>query len=270
MAEVDDLESSVSSWRLSRDSFPADIEDDIAGRGLHVIVKKDSLANELVDIVAVHGLNGHYLKTWTHEESHFNWLRDAIPESIPLARVLSFSYNSSLQFSKSTSDLFTFAEQLLEGLLAQRQTEAEQNRRIIFVCHSLGGIVVKQVRQVQGICEENMLTLLSMMYQAIIRASESDTERYRFLAKRVAGIMFLGTPHRGSGLANWATTFGTLLRAVSGGRSTNTQLSKDLEKNSRVLELISESFLQRIKGCKICSCYETDKMKFMNCVVRQP
>lgn len=114
--------------------------------GMNVFVNRDPLASEAIDIVAVHGLNGHYEKTWTNETSQFNWLKDGIPKVIPLARVMSFSYNSSVQFSKSTSDLFVFADQLLESLSAERTTVAEQDRQIIFICHSLGGLVVKQVR----------------------------------------------------------------------------------------------------------------------------
>lgn len=35
--------------------------------GLHTIVDRDSAATETIDIVAIHGLNGDYLRTWTDE-----------------------------------------------------------------------------------------------------------------------------------------------------------------------------------------------------------
>lgn len=72
------------------------------------------------------------------------WLRDFLPQQIPHARIMSFGYDSVLLFSKSTSDVATFAEQLLESLLSMRMNVPEM-RPIIFICHSLGGIVVKKV-----------------------------------------------------------------------------------------------------------------------------
>ena len=113
--------------------------------GLHMIINRSPLSEESVDVVAIHGLNGHYEKTWTDERSGFNWIRDAIPKILPTARITTFEYNSAVQFSKSTSDIYTFGDQLLESLLVVRKSDAEKSRPIIFICHSLGGIVLKQV-----------------------------------------------------------------------------------------------------------------------------
>lgn len=119
------------------------------GYGLHVLVDKDPDGEGIVDVVAVHGLNGHYEKTWTallQDGTPMNWLKDMLPKTdlTVNTRIMSFSYNSSVQFSKSTSDVFIFADQLLEHLLAKREQPRESRRPIIFICHSLGGIVVKQ------------------------------------------------------------------------------------------------------------------------------
>lgn len=124
------------------------------GYGLHVLIDKDPDAEDVVDIVAVHGLNGHYEKTWTavsKDGTSTNWLKveDMLPEiaekELVSTRVMSFSYNSALQFSKSTSGVSIFADQLLEHLLEKRAGPRESQRPIVFICHSLGGIVVKQV-----------------------------------------------------------------------------------------------------------------------------
>jgi hypothetical protein len=106
-----------------------------------------------VDVVAIHGLNGHYLHTWTDEATGVNWLVDIIPDVFRSylfdlkARVMSFHYNSVLQFGKGTSDVFIFANQLLEGLVAERSSMMEAARPILFICHSLGGLVFKQARR---------------------------------------------------------------------------------------------------------------------------
>lgn len=117
--------------------------------GLFVLEPQDDNDPEAIDIVALHGLNGHWEKTWQSDKSTSKgggamWLRDFLPQQIPHARIMSFGYDSVLLFSKSTSDVATFAEQLLESLLSMRMNVPE-TRPIIFICHSLGGIVVKKV-----------------------------------------------------------------------------------------------------------------------------
>ncbi|WQF88920.1 Putative P-loop containing nucleoside triphosphate hydrolase, alpha/Beta hydrolase [Colletotrichum destructivum] len=211
--------------------------------GLHTIVDRDSAATEAIDIIAIHGLNGDYLRTWTDEATGTNWLKDHVTRIVPASRVMSFSYNSKLQFSKSTSDVLDFGDQLLECLLAERETVEESQRPLIFICHSLGGLVFKQ---------------------AYLRAL--DSEKYMFLAKYINGVFFFGTPHKGSSLANWSTKTARLLRMASLGTSTNAQLSIDLEPNSRLTQ-ISRSFLDRCSGLHIVSCYETRKMDFLNALV---
>ncbi|KAJ0341134.1 hypothetical protein COL922a_002588 [Colletotrichum nupharicola] len=212
--------------------------------GLHTIVPRHSAAPEGTDIVAIHGLNGHYLKTWTDEKTGTNWLKSFIPQIVPVARVMSFWYNSTVQFSKSTSDIDVFSDQLLEGLLAERESIEEQDRPLIFICHSLGGPVFKQ---------------------AYLKALDSD--EHMFLAKRISGVFFFGTPHKGSSLASWSTMTARLLKTASLGANTNTQLSKDLEPNSKRMANISEAFLKRCSSLKIISCYETLKMDYLNTLV---
>ncbi|KAF9879053.1 ankyrin repeat protein [Colletotrichum karsti] len=212
--------------------------------GLHTLVDRDPTALQGIDIVAIHGLNGHYLNTWTDEETGINWVEEHIHRIVPVSRVMSFWYNSTLQFSKSTSDVGVFSDQLLENLHAKRKSIEEQERPLIFICHSLGGLVFKK---------------------ALVRAHEND--EYLSLAKNMRGVFFFGTPHKGSSLANWSTMAARLLKVASMGTSTNTRLSKDLEPNSRMMECISDSFLAYSSNLKIVSCYETLKMDYLNAVV---
>jgi hypothetical protein len=110
----------------------------------------DKAADEtgLVDIIAIHGLNGHYRKTWTavsESGTECNWLQDLLPKQIPNARIMSYGYNSAVQFSKSTAGVGMFADELLEDILSWRVSSVEKARPVIFICHSLGGIVFKKV-----------------------------------------------------------------------------------------------------------------------------
>jgi hypothetical protein len=215
--------------------------------GMFIFADQKPETAAVVDIVAIHGLNGHCCQTWTtpiSDGQEVNWLKDLLPKQIPNARIMSFGYNSAVQLSKSAANISFFADQLLEDLFIRRQRQEEPGRPIIFICHSLGGIVFKQ---------------------ALNRAFEK--ERYRPLLRKVVGVMFFGTPHRGSDLASWGTTFSNIIRFGTLGTTTNSKLSKDLESNSRILASITKSFVERGKGLEIYNFYETDMMKKLNCRV---
>lgn len=105
---------------------------------------------DVVDIFAVHGLGGHYERTWTSKSGGdstppCNWLKDLLPDRVPNARIMSFGYNSAVALSRSIGDVKMFGEQLLNKVLQERRTEQERKRSVIFICHSLGGIVLKKV-----------------------------------------------------------------------------------------------------------------------------
>jgi hypothetical protein len=77
------------------------------------------------------------------------WLRDALPHHIiegnderPIARVMLFGYESSLPQSQSFQNLEDLATSLHNSLLALISVATP--RPIIFVAHSLGGLIVKQ------------------------------------------------------------------------------------------------------------------------------
>ncbi|TRX93724.1 hypothetical protein FHL15_005400 [Xylaria flabelliformis] len=146
--------------------------------GMHILVNKDADSAEAIDIVAIHGINGHWDNTWKDKSTGTNWLQDSIPKQLKAARVMSFSYNSSVQFSKSVSRVAEFADQLLESLMAKRVNGAEQDRPILFICHSLGGIVFKQVvdrdSAVLGI-EEEIQVAIDGNHRSMCRFTSSDT-----------------------------------------------------------------------------------------------
>jgi surfactin synthase thioesterase subunit len=93
--------------------------------------------------VAVHGLGGHWDKTWSDSNGK-NWLRDFLPEEFPNARIMAFGYDSKMFFSSSVTDIEDVACTLLNRLDGERD-KRHKNRPIVFIAHSLGGIVVKKV-----------------------------------------------------------------------------------------------------------------------------
>ncbi|RFU24043.1 hypothetical protein B7463_g12297, partial [Scytalidium lignicola] len=206
----------------------ADLDDKF---GMKILVDKPSDLADLSDIIAIHGLNGHYYDTWSATTSSgvtVNWLQDFLPAHIPNSKILSYSYNSVVQFSKSLSGIDEFADQLLEDLLSWRLSRFEKERPI-----------------------------------ALNRAHERD--RYSSLLSQIKGVFFFGTPHRGTNLAQWAALLENILKVSSLGTSSNARLMKELQSRSEILSKISKSFVERGKSLTIFTFYETEMMPYMNC-----
>jgi hypothetical protein len=194
-----------------------------------------------IDVIAVHGLQGDAYKTWEHENGSL-WLRDFLPTDVPFARIMTFGYDSTVAFSKSVAKLEDKALDLLNRLSVERDINDinKSGRPIVFICHSLGGIVVKK---------------------ALILANErsSDPDFKNILANTKA-IAFLGVPHKGADGAWWANFAANALKAASIGTSTNTALLADLRKDCTALSNISKQFVERGKDLKIYTFYETQKL----------
>lgn len=101
----------------------------------------------------VHGLEGDPVKTW--QSGNTCWPKDILPLDFPNARVLSFGYRSL--FSSSFADAvrlshypptFEAVGRLLYSQLSRCREVIEIGLSpppIIFVAHSLGGLIVKSV-----------------------------------------------------------------------------------------------------------------------------
>lgn len=73
-----------------------------------------------VDVIAIHGLNGHYERTWT--ENGTLWLRDLLPEDLPGARVYSFGYDSRI-FTDTVMTIGDYALELLNAISRERASD---------------------------------------------------------------------------------------------------------------------------------------------------
>jgi surfactin synthase thioesterase subunit len=78
------------------------------------------------------------------------WLRDSLPHDLignidnrPLARVMIYGYESNMPQSKNIQNLEDLATSFRDSLLPL--LSATTIRPIIFVAHSLGGLIAKQV-----------------------------------------------------------------------------------------------------------------------------
>ncbi|RAL05725.1 kinesin [Aspergillus ibericus CBS 121593] len=198
-----------------------------------------------IDIVAVHGLNpkskkNHAEKTW--ESNGKLWLRDFLPKQLPRARIFLFSYNSKVVIQSSAAGVRDQAHILLDRLRLER--ENCEFRPLLFIAHSLGGIVVKE---------------------ALVQAKLSAT--YGSICTSTFGIAFFGTPHRGTQLARVGGVAAKLVRTVLGTAS-NTLL-KALARGSLYAQELSANFDKLLENYQYLSFYETLPFKGIGIIVEK-
>ncbi|KAK7954486.1 hypothetical protein PG988_015180 [Apiospora saccharicola] len=93
-----------------------------------------------VDIVAIHGLNGHAIKSFTAEKTQNFWLGDShmLPRDIRSSRIMTFSYPASVAdvFGRTSSDTFLqHATTLAHELAADRSKGKEDGARPRSLCY---------------------------------------------------------------------------------------------------------------------------------------
>lgn len=109
---------------------------------------------------------------------------------------------------------------------------------------------------------------------ALGQSAVNGGTRRKYIAPATFGIIFLGTPHRGSKSASLGKIAYRIAEVAT--RSPNLQLLKGLERNSEILDRIGDSFIQIVDKHKIQLCTfreerETRKYLFFSImVISQP
>ncbi|KAK8030205.1 hypothetical protein PG993_011496, partial [Apiospora rasikravindrae] len=167
----------------------------------------------------------------SHEPPLYYWPREALPEFCPGARILTWGYDSHVtkgfKGGVNKSTVYQHGKDLLYGM--GRLGSAP--RPIIFVAHSLGGIVTKE-----------MLSL----------SHNSSVDRIKAVVQSTAGVVFLGTPHRGS---PWAQVGESASKIVSSlGLDASSALldalglkTSDLQRSQDAFSAIWNSYEFRVK-----------------------
>ncbi|KAI3325776.1 hypothetical protein HD806DRAFT_491196 [Xylariaceae sp. AK1471] len=102
-------------------------------------------SDSFVDLVAVTGLGGHAFGSWRSPNNDEMWLRDYLPTDIPNHRIIVYGYNTKLQGNESKQSIEDLGARFMESLAAFRIDTKTTQRPIIFIGHSLGGLLVKEV-----------------------------------------------------------------------------------------------------------------------------
>ncbi|KAH6696967.1 hypothetical protein F5X68DRAFT_257264 [Plectosphaerella plurivora] len=177
-------------------------------------LKLENMNLKVSFIIFIHGLQGHPFNTWAAEVDGANstvlnklsgkarglfskkpasealsatdknrifWPRDLLSDDCPRARISVFGYNTvvakhQLAGAANKNSVFAHSRDLVNELCRRRPL----GRPTIFVTHSLGGILIKE---------------------ALAACSTSNDVDVRDILESTAGIVFMGTPHRGSSAA---------------------------------------------------------------------
>jgi protein SERAC1 len=140
------------------------------------------------NVIFVHGLDGHPQNSWTNAQGGFfpGWLIEDLPQLN--FWTIGYPANSSAWVGNAMP-LQDRATNILEKLV---NTKELGNKPIVFVTHSMGGLVVKQM---------------------LNTAETMNIERYKqFIANNI-GVVFIATPHDGAGIANLVNFFKPVFRA---------------------------------------------------------
>ncbi|TVY15310.1 Protein SERAC1 [Lachnellula arida] len=258
--------------------------------GLTQVYKPPQGTEATAILVFVHGLFGHPQRTWTGQEGKSNTqgahranttaalytesghsssqisdtplsnlvtsseivgLRDGevfwpvaiLPTVLPDTRNFTWGYDAGVD-AFNTSVGHNNVEQHANDLLTDIANLIDKHEHvkfpIIFVVHSLGGIVVKEALNI---------------------SSQSEIQRLKGVAAATHGVLFLGTPHRGSGSATIGKHAYRISRLAT--KRPNIKLLRSLEKNSDTLKSISNRFrsTQQKWDIKISSFYEDREVR---------
>jgi hypothetical protein len=189
----------------------------------------------LCSVVFVHGFTGHPEKTWTlpggRASASTFWPRDKVPLSLPKARVWTFGYDTKLNHpfrSANQNTVYGEGKELVASLNDAR-SESEKQPPIIFIAHSLGGIIVKHALRYAEKCK-----------------AQRANQALGLIVDSVIGILFFGTPHGG---ADPRDLNHRLLQSLAGlfGVTANPNTLVTLLPNSAELEQLRDEFLPFVR-----------------------
>ncbi|OBT66162.1 hypothetical protein VE03_05055 [Pseudogymnoascus sp. 23342-1-I1] len=175
----------------------------------------------VLDIIFVHGLTGNRETTWTHKNGVF-W-PEQLAHDISTARIMTFGYDADVVkiWGMAGGNNLRNHGKSLAFAVSDRRRDCRE-RPVIFIAHSLGGLV----------CE-----------QALLHCGEGDKTLEKVF-RSTRGIIFMGTPHAGADLAKWGYI---LAKYSSTVRNTNSDILDPLRQKSDVLTAVQQQFQQLLR-----------------------
>lgn len=160
------------------------------------------------DVVFMHGLDGDARKSWQRDKSASTW-HHWLADDIDGLAVWSVGYDA---FSSRWRGRAMPLQDRAINLLAQLQSSNIGDRPLIFIAHSMGGLLIKE-----------------MLLHAAGRHNN-----FTKIAHATKGVVFLSTPHAGSGLTKAVEALKLLYRG--------TPAVEDLRQNSAYLRQLDTRY----------------------------
>lgn len=219
---------SGDEWRIQVQNVPNSLILDTHFRGLTPL--HDPTPHS-ADCIAISGLSSHPFGSWQPKGNSktFMWIRDALPKSMPNIRPILYGYDTTLVDSNSFQSIFDLARGLLDQLKANGWASPAP-KPLIFLAHSLGGLVLKQ----------------ALVFLA------NHIERDDPMRRAIIGAVLFGVPNLGMEQSR-------LFAMVEG--KTNAALVAELAPGSKYLEQLHEQFtgISYLQDCLLYWAYETCK-----------
>ena len=124
--------------------------------------------------IAISGLASHPFGSWQPRgpDKSFMWVRDVLPKSLPGVRAIIYGYDSGLIGSKSFQTVSDIAQtlifQLKSGGWNLPSSHTSASKPIIFLAHSLGGLVLKHAVVHMADRESSVSNILQNLHGAIM------------------------------------------------------------------------------------------------------
>ena len=185
------------------------------------------------DVIFVHGLLGGVFRTWRQCDSEKNspnytkcWPKSWLANDIENVRILGIDYPTYLSDwnIECPSDKFTLKDRSTQVINILTKEKVGQ-KPILWVVHSMGGLLVKQI---------------------LLDSYQSDNQILKRIANQTKGILFYAVPHKGSDMAVWSPRIQRIIlpsTEVLELRKGKNQLERNIFSYEKFHYLIDSSFL---------------------------
>ncbi len=178
-----------------------------------------------IDICFVHSLIENQNSTWTAHEQFTLWLKMLLLLKLSKACILTYGYDTYIvqKSVASSNQLINHATNLLNDLMTDRACCNASFHLLIFVTHSLSGLVCKKV---------------------ILLLWNNPEAHLWGIFNCIKDIIFMSTSHKKAWIADWVKILALALDVV---KFINKLLLKTLEMNDQLLKFIQVRFWAMIQ-----------------------
>ncbi|RMZ89045.1 hypothetical protein DV736_g3719, partial [Chaetothyriales sp. CBS 134916] len=205
--------------------------------------KQSAGERPIMAVIFVHGLGADPARTWHHGD--VCWITDLLPKDLERkdlqssVRLFTFNYDSFWVRDSNSTRLTVTAESLRRAI-----TNGQLPHNLVLVGHSYGGLIIKQASWKH--LEERHVT---EPVQALVDMLE--------LKSQIKGVLFLGTPHRGTPF----TRFGIIAASFLTPLDADVEIMRPLMPDSVYLDDLEKKFIEHFHSTRRIYYFERHKMR---------